>query len=184
MADNNKKKRSLKAFLQNKLKSRSTRHGAMSLGFAALAVAAAILLNVIAGLLSDRFPGMKADFTANQAYALSDDTMEYIRHMDKDVALHIIADESTFTGGGRYFVQAKNLLDKMVSASDGKFTYDFVDTTENPAFTRNYPNIDWSQRFERADEFAPVCQRERVASAVADRLDRIDFLLAADAVPD
>lgn len=146
MADNNKKKRSLKAFLQNKLKSRSTRHGAMALGFAALAVAAAILLNVIAGLLSDRFPGMKADFTANQAYALSDDTTEYIRHMDKDVALHIIADESTFTGGGRYFVQAKNLLDKMVSASDGKFTYDFVDTTENPAFTRNYPNIDWSQR--------------------------------------
>ena len=92
MADNNKKKRSLKAFLQNKLKSRSTRHGAMALGFAALAVAAAILLNVIAGLLSDRFPGMKADFTANQAYALSDDTTEYIRHIRLEKPLSVCID--------------------------------------------------------------------------------------------
>lgn len=146
MADKNQKKRSLKAFFQKKLQSRSTRHGAMALGFAALAVATAILLNIIAALLTDRFPGMKADFTANQAYALSDDTVEYLRHMDKEVTLHIVADEATFTGGGRYFVQAKNLLDKMESVANGKFTYDFINTTENPSFTRSYPDIDWTQR--------------------------------------
>ena len=146
MADKNKKKRSFKALLKDKLKSRRTRHGAMALGFAAAAIAAAILLNVIASLLTDRFPEMKADFTDNQAYALAGDTVEYMQHMGKDVKLHIVADEATFLGGGRYFTQAKNLLDKMESVSNEKFTYDFVNTTENPGFIRDYPDVDWTQR--------------------------------------
>ncbi len=126
--------------------SRKARHGLTALGFLALAVATVILLNIITAKLVDRFPDLKADFTANKAYALSSDTVEYISHLDKDVKLYINSDEKTFLSGGSYFVQAKNLLDKMQSRSNGKFTYDFVNLTENPNFTRKYPNIDWTTR--------------------------------------
>ena len=87
------------------------------------------MINLITGKLSDSFPEMKADFTSNQAFALSDDSVEYMSHLSKNVTLHINAEESVFRGGGRYFIQAQSLLDKMVSKSGGKFTYDFVDIT-------------------------------------------------------
>ena len=136
------RKFSFKALLQT----RKSRHLLMLLGFIALALAAVILVNVIVSLLVDRFPDAKADFTSNKAFALSDDTEEYISHMDKSVKLQIVSDEATFVNNGKYYAQAKNLLDKMVSKSDGKFSYDFINTAENPGFTRDYPKIDWSSR--------------------------------------
>ncbi len=127
-------------------KSRKMRHGSLSVILTAVGIAIVILINVITALLIDRFPELKVDFTANNAYALSADTEEYMSHLDEDVTLYIVADEKEFEATGKYFVQAKNLLDKMVSKSNGKFKVEFVDTTENPNFTQKYPNIDWKTK--------------------------------------
>lgn len=136
------KKGGFKAFMT----SRKMRHGSLSVIFTIIAVAVVILINVVTGLLMDRFPELKADFTANKAFGLSSDTEEYMSRLDKDVKLYIVADEKQFTSSNTYFVQAKNLLDKMESKSNGKFTVEFVDTTENPNFTQKYPNIDWKTK--------------------------------------
>lgn len=128
------------------LKSRKIRHGSLSIILTAVGIAIVILINVITSLLIDRFPELKIDFTANNAYALSADTEEYMSHLDEDVTLYIVANEKEFEATGKYFVQAKNLLDKMVSKSNGKFKVEFVDTTENPNFTQKYPNIDWKTK--------------------------------------
>lgn len=133
-----------KGGLKKLMRSRKMRHGSLAVAVTAIGVAAVILLNVIASLLVDRFPELKADFTANNAFALSDDTADYMSRLKKDVKLHIVADEDDFMKTGTYFVQAKNLLDKMVSKSNGKFSYDFVNTTENPAFVQKYPSINWT----------------------------------------
>ena len=139
---NTEKKGGIKALLAK----RRLRHGSLAVILTAVGVAVVILINVIVGLLIDRFPDLKADFTANKAYALSDDTKDYMSHLTKDVKLYILSDEKTFTESSTYFVQAKNLLDKMVACADGKFTYEFVDTTDNPQFTQKYPNIDWTTK--------------------------------------
>ncbi len=141
-AEQTPKKSGLKRLFQ----SRKMRHGSLAVVFTAIAVAVVILLNVVAGLLVDRFPEMKADFTANKAFALANDTKEYMSRLDKDVKLYIISDEDDFMNTSTYFVQAKNLLDKMVSSSNGKFTYEFVNTTDNPKFTQQYPNINWQTK--------------------------------------
>ena len=133
-----------KGGLKNLMRSRKMRHGSLAVAITAIGVAAVILLNVIASLLVDRFPELKADFTSNNAFALNDDTADYMSRLKKDVKLHIVADEDDFMNTGTYFVQAKNLLDKMVSKSNGKFSYDFVDTTKNPTFVQKYPNINWT----------------------------------------
>ena len=140
----NKKKKSFKEVIKSALASRKTRHSLITVGFVAAALVITVVINLITGKLSDSFPEMKADFTSNQAFALSDDSVEYMSHLSKNVTLHINAEESVFRGGGRYFIQAQSLLDKMVSKSGGKFTYDFVDITENPGFTHDYPDIDWT----------------------------------------
>lgn len=124
-------------------RSRKMRHGSLAVILTAVGVAVVILLNVAAGLLVERYPELKADLTANKAFALSDDTKDYLSRLQKDVKLHIVASEEEFTGVSTHFVQAKNLLDKMAASSNGKFSYAFVDTTANPQFAKDYPNINW-----------------------------------------
>lgn len=146
MAENKETNSSQKGGLKKLLQSRKMRHGSLAIGITVIAIAVVILINVVAGLLVDRFPDLKVDLTANNAFGLSSDTSEYISNLKKDVKLYIVSDENTFVSAGTYFVQAKNLLDKMVSKSDGKFTYEFVNTTENPNFTKEYPNINWTTK--------------------------------------
>ncbi|MER2081657.1 MAG: Gldg family protein [Ruminococcus sp.] len=125
------------------LKSRRARHGSLAIAIVIAVTALVVVLNIIVGLLVDRFPSLKADFTANSAYALQEDTEDYLSHMSKDAKLYILSKESDFESGGQYFVQAKNLLEKMVAVSDGKLTLEYVDVTSNPSFTSKYGNIDW-----------------------------------------
>lgn len=145
MADNNEKTSVNTEKKPSKLlQSRKMRHGSLAVILTAVGVAVVILLNVAVGLLVERFPDLKMDFTANKAFALSSDTKDYMSRLQKDVKLYIAATEEQFTETSTYFVQAKNLLDKMASASGGRFTYDFVDTTANPQFAQDYPNVNWN----------------------------------------
>lgn len=134
------KKGGLKAFL----KSRKARHGSLAIAIVAIVIAVVVVLNIVTSLLVERFPSLKFDLTANNAYALQDDTVDYMSHLKKDVTMYILSTEDVFAHNGEYFVQAKNLLDKMVSDSNGKFKLKFVDTTSNPSFTQNYSNVDWT----------------------------------------
>ena len=140
MEQNNKPSKGIKAFL----KSRKARHGGMAIALVIIVTAVVVVINIIANLLVDRFPNLKLDFTANSAYALQADTVDYMNHLNKDAKVTILMTESQFEGRGEYFVQAKNLLEKMVAESNGKLTLDYVDTTTNPGFTNKYKNVDWT----------------------------------------
>ncbi len=144
--DNHKKerKKSGKGGFKAFLKSRKARHGSMAAAIVAVVVAIVIVVNVICSLLTERFPDLNFDFTANKSFALQDDTVDYVSHLDKEVNLYILMTESDFEAQGTYFIQAKNLLNKMKSNSNGKIKIEFVDLSSNPTFTANYPDVDWS----------------------------------------
>ena len=133
-----------KGGFKNFLKSRKTRHGSISIVITAIVVAIVIVFNIICGLLVDRFPDTKIDFTANNNFALHDDTVDYMSHLNKDVTLYVLMSESDFESRGGYFMQAKTLLEKMESNSNGKLKIEYVDLTTNPTFTAKYSNIDWT----------------------------------------
>ncbi len=135
-----KEKSGVKGFL----KSKKTRHGSISIVITAIVIAIVILINVVCGLLVDRFPDTKIDFTSNNNFALHTDTLDYVSHLDKEVTLYILMNETQFESQGGYFMQAKNLLEKMESNSNGKIKLEYVDLTSNPTFTSKYQNIDWS----------------------------------------
>ena len=142
MEKKNNSSKGIKAFL----KSRKARHGSLAVVLVIAAVALVVVLNIVVGLLVERFPNLKMDLTSNSAYALSDDAEDFMSHLDKDVNMYILSPENDFVGNGEYFVQAKNLLEKMEAASNGKFTVSYIDTTSNPSFTNKYKNIDWSSK--------------------------------------
>ena len=133
-----RKKRGSKPALRSR-----ARHGvlavAITVGFAVVIV----VLNVVVGLLTDRFPELKLDLTSNKAYALQEDTVDYMSHLKKDVDCFILSTEKAFTANGEYFVQAKNLLEKMESCSDRHFKVSYIDTANEPGFTKKYPDVDW-----------------------------------------
>lgn len=135
-----KQKGGLVAFL----KSRKAKHGAVSAAIIAVVVAITIIINIIFGLVTERFPETKIDFTKNNSFALQDDTIDYMAHLDDEVTLNILMPKNDFKNNNSYFMQAHNLLEKMVSSSDGKVEMKYVDLTKNPTFTSNYPDIDWS----------------------------------------
>lgn len=145
MAKKERKKGRLKAFF----KSRKAKKGSAAVIIAAAAVAVVILLNIVTGILVERFPNLKFDMTSSGTYQLQNDTKEYLSQLDKDVTLNVLVKESTFKGGmnaysgGQYFVQANELLKKMAASSD-HVTLKYIDLSANPTFTSKYKDIDWS----------------------------------------
>lgn len=136
---NKNKEGGLKAFL----KSRKARHGSISVAIIAVVIALVVVLNIVFGLLVDRFPNIKLDLTSNNSFALQEDTVDYVSHLNKNVNLYVLMSESDFESQGTYFVQAKNLLEKMVGSSNGKLHLEYVDLASNPTFNAKYPDVDW-----------------------------------------
>lgn len=125
------------------MKSRKAKHGTVAMAITALVIVMVIVLNIIIGLLVNRFPDLELDLTSNNSFALQDDTIDYVSHLNNDVTVYILMEKDKFEGQGTYFVQAQKMLNKMASKSDGKIKIKYVDLTSNPSFTSNYPNVDW-----------------------------------------
>lgn len=125
------------------MKSRKAKHGTVAMAITALVIVMVIVLNIIIGLLVNRFPNLELDLTSNNSFALQDDTIDYVSHLNNDVTVYILMEKDKFESQGTYFVQAQKMLNKMVSKSDGKMKIKYVDLTSNPSFTSNYPNVDW-----------------------------------------
>lgn len=125
------------------MKSRKAKHGTVAMAITALFIVMVIVLNIIIGLLVNRFPDLELDLTSNNSFALQDDTIDYVSHLNNDVTVYILMEKDKFEGQGTYFVQAQKMLNKMASKSDGKMKIKYVDLTSNPSFTSNYPNVDW-----------------------------------------
>lgn len=145
MAKKERQKGRIKAFL----KSRKAKKGSIAVVIVAAAIAVVILLNIVAGLLVERFPNLKLDMTASGSYQLQNDTKDYLSQLDKDITLNVLVKENTFKGGmnaytgAQYFVQANELLKKM-AAESGNITLKYIDLTTNPTFTAKYKDIDWT----------------------------------------
>ena len=102
------------------MKSRKAKHGTVAMAITALVIVMVIVLNIIIGLLVNRFPDLELDLTSNNSFALQDDTIDYVSHLNNDVTVYILMEKDKFESQGTYFVQAQKMLNKMASKSDGK----------------------------------------------------------------
>ena len=103
-----------------------------------LLVAALLLINGIALLLSERY-GLQIDLTAGAVYEIGGGTKALLASLDAPVEIFVLSDEGGFTGS-KYLMQAKRIIEQYPRFSN-LVSLEFVDYTSNPAFAVNYPEL-------------------------------------------
>lgn len=74
---------------------RKLKYGSMSLGIVVVVIAIVVLANLMCGLLVKRYP-VKLDLTGDNRYELSDESVEALKKLDKDVEIVVTSPESAF----------------------------------------------------------------------------------------
>jgi len=122
------------------LSNRKFRYGSFATAFTAAFLAIIVLLNVILSVVVEKFP-INIDLTENSVFMLTDDSIDYLKTLDKDVTITVLADEKTFTSYGGYYTQAIEVINKYAQYSD-RVSVRYVDLVKNPTFTTNYADLE------------------------------------------
>ncbi len=111
-------------------------------GFAAviaIATAIVVLLNILVGVLADRYP-LSLDISANKAFTLSDQSVTIAKQVQQDIQLVIFIEESFFESPNTGLPELDTTLREFLTAlkqynyhSNNKVTYKFLDPSQSPA---------------------------------------------------
>ena len=115
---------------------RKLKYGGISTAFVALFVAVIILINILAGFLTERF-SLKLDMTESGMFTLSDDTKELLSSLDEDITIYIL---STRAAMEKNIIMSKTLelIGRYGTESRGRIKHEFIDPNKNPAFFEKY----------------------------------------------
>lgn len=118
--------------IQKRRYSVSVKHfsvGAYSSGMIVAAVAVVLVVNVILGEMPGTWTSI--DLTSEKLYSLTDQTKEFVKGLEEDVTIYVMAkEESQDTTLGQTLDRYKDLSDHI--------TVEYVDPTVNPRFHTQY----------------------------------------------
>lgn len=106
-------------------------------------IAVVVVLNLLISLLSDRFPSLNVDMTAQKINTLSDQAVEVADKVDKDTTIYLIGKEDAYRNDAIYseyglkYSQVANLSERLEEANENIHT-EFVDPDTNPEFISRY----------------------------------------------
>lgn len=105
--------------------------GAYSTGMIAVAVAAAVMVNIVVGELPGSVTSI--DLTSEKLYSLTEQTKEFVAGMDEDVTIYVLVKEENCDT-----ILAQTL--KRYEELSDHITVEYVDPTVNPRFHTQYTN--------------------------------------------
>ncbi len=138
-AADEKSKKKKSGRLKALFKSRKMKKGGLSVAFTAIFIVAVVVVNMIVGLITDKVPALSFDLSAQQTYNLSQDTIDFISALNKEVTITVLASQSSYEGANEYYLMASTLLKQYKNYSD-KIKIEYVDLTANPTYINNYPD--------------------------------------------
>lgn len=103
--------------------------GAYSIGMIVAAVAVVVAVNLVIGELPGAWTAI--DLTAEKLYSLTDQTKEFVRNMDQDVTIYVLANQDS-----EDITMAQTL--QRYDDLSGHITVEYVDPTVNPTFHTKY----------------------------------------------
>ena len=121
---------------------RRLRYGSTSTAITVVVIAAVVLLNIIVGIVADRFP-VTLDLSANKIYSMSDESIAVAESVKDDLQIVVFMSEDTFsnsTTGSNSGVpefdttmkEFYNILKQYRSHSDNQISYSFIDPDQEP----------------------------------------------------
>lgn len=121
------------------LKVRAFKRGWFSVALVVFFIAAVIIVNMIMSTLVDKVPALNFDTTGSDNFSLTEDTTNFLKGLNQNITIYVLASEKEYKNGGEYFIQANTLLHAYENASD-KIKLEYVDLSSTPTFTEKYPN--------------------------------------------
>ncbi len=127
------------------LKSDKFKRGGMATLLSVVFLAIVVVVNVLMGVLTDRFPSMDIDLTAQKLNSLSDQAAEIARGVEQETSIYLIGSEEAYredriyASYGLKFSQVANLAEKLQEVNS-KISVEFVDPDTNPGFISEYPS--------------------------------------------
>lgn len=132
----------IKQTINKAFRTKAAKRSWLSVLLTILFVAVVVVLNIVSNLLVEKFPGLSVDLTSNQVFQLQEKTIDYIKTVDQDVTITVLAEESTLqNSGSAYYVQAAKLI-KQFSQYNNKISIKYVDVSKNPTYLNNYKGLD------------------------------------------
>ena len=117
------------------------KYGASAAVFTSIVIIAAILVNLLASVLTDRF-NLKADMTADRRYDISDATVEMLQNVENEITIYMLAPHADVVDTnkrlGIYGPSIGSILDRYPGLSKGKVKVEYIDIERNPAFTQEF----------------------------------------------
>lgn len=121
----------------NKIKSAKFRYRSLHWLVVFLAVALVVLVNIGAKILTDKF-SLKADLTKNKVFSITEDSINYISSLDKNVEVIVLNNKDNFVGAGDYYAQADSVINEYAKHSD-KIVVSYINIDQNPNIKSEYP---------------------------------------------
>jgi ABC-2 type transport system permease protein len=126
----------MKKFATNKIKINSGKFWFAVL--ICLLIATVVLMNILAIKTERRF-SLVGDLTANSAYKIGPETSTVLQSLDKDIAIFVLSEESSFVGDS-YLIQANRMI-KEYPANTSRISLDYIDYVLEPTFVSQYPEL-------------------------------------------
>ena len=95
-----------------------------------------IVINMIMGVLDSKVV-MEVDLTPNQVYGLTQESIDFVQGLDKDVEINILNSKDSFESGGPVLCAAAAIIENY-SKYSSRVTVNYVDLVKNPTFAANY----------------------------------------------
>ncbi len=126
------------------LNNRRFRMGSFATVLTVIFIAALIILNMIVSAVSNRYP-VQIDLTTDKIYGLSDETIDYLKGLEKEVDIYVLATEDGFSSASDYFLQAKETIKKFPQYTSN-VDLSFVDMAKDPSFESKYASYNIGTR--------------------------------------
>lgn len=121
--------------IKYKCRSRGFVNASISSALAIIVLACVVIFNIIFSLLGNKF-NLSLDLTRNKAFTLTQQSVDFIKNVNKDIEIIILNDETTFSSMDRYFKQANSVL-KQYSGLSSKIKLSYIDVVKNPSYLQN-----------------------------------------------
>lgn len=139
------------------------RRGGISTAFTVGFLVVVILVNVIVGILGQRFPSMNLDLTKNNTNTLSEQAVKVVDSVKEPVDIYILATEDQVKSDqilsdyGLQYSQVGVLASKM-QERNSNIKVQYIDLVKSPTFASEYKNDNLSQ----GDVLIKSSKRDRV----------------------
>lgn len=108
-----------------------------------LAILLLIGANMGAYILTEKF-SLKADLTKNKSFSLSEDSINYISSLDKEIEVIVLNDRDKFLANDDYFRQSDSVINEYARYSN-KIKIKYMNIDENPNIKAEYSEEDISE---------------------------------------